>query len=131
MFMKKIKNRIQVVLINLFFNCFFAFLEKKIIHKIEIKITESFFKLINVENLSDDDLKLLHEDKREALIGVKWFKYNQWLKDPILSECYAKVHWQLNGENYMRYTREYYREIEKRVYMMRPDLMKKYYSHNN
>jgi len=129
--MKKIKNRIQVVLINLFFNCFFAFLEKKIIHKIEIKITKSFFKLINVENLSDDDLKLLHEDKREALIGVKWFKYNQWLKDPILSECYAKVHWQLNGENYMRYTREYYREIEKRVYMMRPDLMKKYYSHNN
>jgi len=131
MFMKKIKNRIQVVLINLFFNCFFAFLEKKIIHKIEIKITESFFKLINVENLSDDDLKLLHEDKREALIGVKWFKYNQWLKDPILSECYAKVHWQLNGENCKRYTREYYREIEKRVYKMRPDLMKKYYSHNN
>jgi len=131
MFMKKIKNKIQVVLINLFFNCFYAFLEKKIIHKIEIKITESFFKLINVENLSDDDVKLLHEDKREALIGVKWFKYNQWLKDPILSECYAKVHWQLNGENYTRYTREYYREIEKRVYMMRPDLMKKYYSHNN
>ena len=131
MFMRKIKNRIQVVLINLFFNHFLEFLNKKIIYKIETKLTEFFFKLINIENLSDDDLKLLNEDKRYTLIGGTWEIYNQWLKDPVLSECYAKVHWQLNGENYIRYTREYYREIEKRVYMMRPDLMKKYHSHNN
>jgi len=131
MFMKKIRNRIQVVLINLFFNYFLEFLNKKIIYKIETKLTESFFKLINIENLSDDDLKLLNEDKRYTLIGGTWEMHNQWLKDPVLSECYAKVHWQLNRENYIRYTREYYREIEKRVYMMRPDLMKKYHSHNN
>jgi len=131
MFMKKIKNRIQVVLINLFFNCFLTFLEKKIIRKIETKITESFFKLINVENLSDDDLKFLNEDKRYALIGGTWERHNKWMKDPALSECYAKVHWELNRENYTRYTRKYYKEIEKRVYMMRPDLMKKYHSHNN
>ena len=73
----------------------------------------------------------LEEDKRRDIIGGEWFKYNQWMKDPTLSECWARVHWQLNKEYYVRYSREYYKEVEKRVYMMRPDLMKKYYSHNN
>jgi hypothetical protein len=40
------------------------------------------------------------------------------------------LHWQLNKECYVRYSKEYYKEVEKRVYEMRPDLMKKYYSHN-
>ena len=37
----------------------------------------------------------------------------------------------LNKEYYVRYSKEYYKEVEKRVYEMRPELMKKYYSHNN
>jgi hypothetical protein len=65
------------------------------------------------------------------IIGGQWFKYNQWMRDPALSECWARVHWQLNKECYLRYSKEYYREVEKRVYMMQPELMKKYYSHNN
>jgi hypothetical protein len=53
------------------------------------------------------------------------------MRDPVLSECWARVHWQLNKEYYVRYSKEYYKEVEKRVYEMRPELMKKYYSHNN
>ena len=70
-------------------------------------------------------------ERKIEIIGEEWFKYNQWMRDPALSECWARVHWQLNKECYLRYSKEYYREVEKRVYIMRPELMKKYYSHNN
>jgi hypothetical protein len=53
------------------------------------------------------------------------------MKDLILNECYGRVHFHLNKENYIRYSKEYYREVEKRVYMIHPEIMKKYYSHNN
>ena len=71
------------------------------------------------------------DNKVHKIKGEEWFKYNQWMRDPVLSECWAKVHWQLNKEYILRYSKEYYREVEKRVYIMRPELMKKYYSHNN
>jgi len=117
MFMRKKIYKLEGILIRFFYNYFIKFVEKELIKKIKLKLIS---RLVKIECVDDEDL-----------IRREWFKYNQWLKDPILSECYAKVHWQLNGENYTRYTREYYKEIEKRVYMMRPDLMKKYYSHNN
>ena len=131
MFMKKITERVhkvEALLIRNFYYIFIKFVEKKIIDKIKLKLT---LRLIEIETAPEPYFNELDEEKRMEIIGGEWFKYNQWMRDPTLNECWARVHWQLNSEYYIRYSREYYREVEKRVYMMRPDLMKKYYSHNN
>ena len=131
MFMKKITERVhkvEALLIRNFYYIFIKFVEKKIIDKIKLKLT---LRLIEIETAPEPYFNELDEQKRMEIIGGEWFKYNQWMRDPTLNECWARVHWQLNSEYYIRYSKEYYREVEKRVYMMRPDLMKKYHSHNN
>lgn len=129
--MKKITERahkVEAFLIRTFYYVFIKFIEKKIINKIKLKLT---LRLIEIETAPEPYFNELDEQKRMEIIGGEWFKHNQWMKDPYLNECWARVHWQLNSEYYIRYSKEYYREVEKRVYMMCPDLMKKYYSHNN
>jgi hypothetical protein len=121
-------HKVEAILLRFFYNFFIKFFEKKIINKIKINLA---LRLVKIESASDEILNDLDEDKRRNIIGNEWFKYNQWMRDPVLSECWARVHWQLNKEYILRYSKEYYREVEKRVYMMRPELMKKYYSHNN
>ena len=131
MFIKKITERvhkIEAFLIRNFYYIFIKFIEKKIINKIKLKLT---LRLIEIEIAPEPYFNELDEQKRMEIIGGEWFKHNQWMRDPILNECWARVHWQLNSEYYIRYSKEYYREVEKRVYMMRSDLMKKYHSHNN
>ena len=131
MFMKKITERahkVEAFLIRNFYYIFIKFIEKKIIDKIKLKLT---LRLIEIETAPEPYFNELDEQKRMEIIGGEWFKHNQWMRDPTLNECWARVHWQLNSEYYIRYSKEYYREVEKRVYMMRPDLMKKYHSHNN
>ena len=129
--MKKITERVhkvEALLIRNFYYIFIKFVEKKIIDKIKLKLT---LRLIEIETAPEPYFNELDEQKRMEIIGGEWFKHNQWMRDPTLNECWARVHWQLNSEYYIRYSKEYYREVEKRVYMMRPDLMKKYHSHNN
>lgn len=129
--MKKITekvNKVEAFLIRNFYYIFIKFIEKKIINKIKLQLT---LRLIEIETAPEPYFNELDEQKRLEIIGGEWFKYNQWMRNPTLGECWARVHWQLNKECYVRYSREYYKEVEKRVYMMRPDLMKKYYSHNN
>ena len=129
--MKKITekvNKVEAFLIRNFYYIFIKFIEKKIINKIKLQLT---LRLIKIETAPEPYFNELDEQKRLEIIGGEWFKHNQWMRNPTLSECWARVHWQLNKECYVRYSREYYKEVEKRVYMMRPDLMKKYYSHNN
>ena len=131
MFIKKITkkaHKVEALLLRTFYNFFIKSFEEKIINKIRLKI---ILRLIKIETVPEPYFNELDEQKRLEIIGGEWFKYNQWLRNPTLSECWARVHWQLNKECYVRYSREYYKEVEKRVYMMRPDLMKKYYSHNN
>jgi len=131
MFMKKITeklNKVEAFLLRNFYNFFIKSFEEKIINKIRLKIV---LRLIKIETTPETYFNELEEQKRLEIIGGQWFKYNQWMRDPALSECWARVHWQLNKECYLRYSKEYYREVEKRVYIMRPELMKKYYSHNN
>jgi hypothetical protein len=131
MFMKKITeklNKVEAFLLRNFYNFFIKFFEEKIINKIRLKIV---LRLIKIETTPEPYFNELEEQQRLEIIGGEWFKYNQWMRNPALSECWARVHWQLNKECYLRYSKEYYREVEKRVYIMRPELMKKYYSHNN
>ena len=131
MFMKKITeklNKVEAFLLRNFYKFFIKSFEEKIINKIRLQI---ILRLIKIETTPEPYLNELEEQKRLEIIGGEWFKYNQWMRNPTLSECWARVHWQLNKECYVRYSREYYKEVEKRVYMMRPELMKKYYSHNN
>ncbi len=131
MFMKKITeklNKVEAFLLRNFYKFFIKSFEEKIINKIRLQI---ILRLIKIETTPEPYLNELEEQKRLEIIGGEWFKYNQWMRNPTLSECWARVHWQLNKECYVRYSREYYKEVEKRVYMMRPDLIKKYYSHNN
>jgi hypothetical protein len=131
MFMKKITeklNKVEAFLLRNFYNLFIKSFEEKIINKIRLKIV---LRLIKIETTPEPYFNELEEQKRLEIIGGEWFKYNQWMRNPVLSECWARVHWQLNKECYLRYSKAYYREVEKRVYMMRPELMKKYYSHNN
>jgi hypothetical protein len=129
--MKKITeklNKVEAFLLRNFYNFFIKSFEEKIINKIRLKIV---LRLIKIETTPEPYFNELEEQKRLEIIGGEWFKYNQWMRNPTLSECWARVHWQLNKECYLRYSKAYYREVEKRVYMMRPELMKKYYSHNN
>jgi hypothetical protein len=129
--MKKITeklNKVEAFLLRTFYKCFIKPIEEKIINKIRLKIV---LRLIKIETAPEPYFNELDEQKRLEIIGGEWFKYNQWMRNPVLSECWARVHWQLNKECYLRYSKAYYREVEKRVYMMRPELMKKYYSHNN
>jgi len=129
--MKKITekvNKVEAFLIRNFYYIFIKFIEKKIINKIKLQLT---LRLIKIETAPEPYFNELDEQKRLEIIGGEWFKHNQWMRDPVLSECWARVHWQLNKEYILRYSKLYYREVEKRVYMMRPELMKKYYSHNN
>jgi hypothetical protein len=129
--MKKITeklNKVEAFLLRNFYNFFIKSFEEKIINKIRLKIV---LRLIKIETTPEPYFNELEEQKRLEIIGGEWFKYNQWMRNPVLSECWARVHWQLNKECYLRYSKAYYREVEKRVYMMRPELMKKYYSHNN
>jgi len=131
MFIEKITkkaHKVEALLLRTFYNLFIKSFEEKIINKIRIKIV---LRLIKIETSPEPYFNELDEKKRLEIIGGEWFKHNQWMKDPTLNECWARVHWQLNSEYYIRYSKEYYREVEKRVYMMRPDLMKKYHSHNN
>ena len=121
-------HKAEGILLRFFYNFFIKSFEEKIINKIRLKIV---LRLIKIEQASNSYFNDLDEKKRIEIIGEEWFKYNQWMRDPVLSECWAKVHWQLNKEYILRYSKEYYREVEKRVYIMRPELMKKYYSHNN
>jgi len=131
MFIERIiKNahKAEALLLRNFYKFFIKSFEEKIINKIRLKIV---LRLIKIETAPEPYLNELDEKKRLEIIGGEWFKYNQWMRDPVLSECWARVHWQLNKECYLRYSKEYYREVEKRVYMMKPELMKKYYSYNN
>jgi len=131
MFIERIiKNahKVEAILLRFFYNFFIKSFEEKIINKIRLKVV---LRLIKIETAPEPYFNELDEQKRLEIIGGEWFKYNQWMRDPVLSECWARVHWQLNKEYYVRYSREYYKEVEKRVYAMRPELMKKYYSHNN
>jgi hypothetical protein len=121
-------HKAEGILLRFFYNFFIKSFEEKIINKIRLKIV---LRLIKIETAPEPYFSELDEQKRLEIIGEEWFKYNQWMRDPTLSECWARVHWQLNKECYVRYSKEYYKEVEKRVYMMRPELMKKYYSHNN
>ena len=131
MFIKKITekaHKVEALLLRTFHNFFIKSFEEKILNKIRFKIV---LRLLKIETTPEPYFNELDEQKRLEIIGGEWFKHNQWMRNPTLSECWARVHWQLNKECYVRYSREYYKEVEKRVYMMRPDLMKKYYSHNN
>ena len=131
MFIERIiKNahKAEALLLRNFYKFFIKSFDEKIIYKIRLKIV---LRLIKIEPTPEPYLNELDEQKRLEIIGGEWFKYNQWMRDPVLSECWARVHWQLNKEYYVRYSKEYYKEVEKRVYAMRPELMKKYYSHNN
>ena len=131
MFIKKITKKaykVEAFLLRNFYKFFIKSFEEKIINKIRLKIV---LRLIKIETAPEPYFNELEEQKRLEIIGGEWFKYNQWMRNPTLSECWARVHWQLNKECYLRYSKAYYREVEKRVYMMRPELMKKYYSHNN
>jgi len=121
-------HKVEAALIRSFNHYFIKNFEIKIMNKIKLKLA---LRLFEIEPENHELLNEIDETKRRDIIGNEWFKYNQWMRDPVLSECCAKVHWQLNRENYIHYTREYFQEIEKRVYMMRPEIMKKYYSHNN
>ena len=121
-------HKAEAILLRFFYNFFIKSFEEKIINKIRLKIV---LRLIKIETAPEPYFNELDEKKRLEIIGEEWFKYNKWMRDPALSECWARVHWQLNKECYLRYSKEYYREVEKRVYMMQPELMKKYYSHNN
>jgi hypothetical protein len=121
-------HKAEAILLRNFYNLFIKSFEEKIINKIRLKIV---LRLIKIETAPEPYFNELDEQKRLEIIGGEWFKYNQWMRNPTLSECWARVHWQLNKECYVRYSREYYKEVEKRVYEMRPELMKKYYSHNN
>ena len=131
MFIERIiKNayKAEALLLRNIYKFFIKSFEEIIINKIRLKIV---LRLIKIETAPEPYLNELDEQKRLEIIGGEWFKYNQWMRDPVLSECWARVHWQLNKEYYVRYSKEYYKEVEKRVYAMRPELMKKYYSHNN
>ena len=131
MFIEKITkkaHKVEALLLRTFYKFFIKSFEEKIINKIRLKIV---LRLIKIETTPEPYFNELEEQKRLEIIGGEWFKYNQWMRNPTLSECWARVHWQLNKECYLRYSKAYYREVEKRVYMMRPELMKKYYSHNN
>ncbi len=131
MFKEKIKikaQKVEAFLLRTFYYFFIKFIDEKIIRKIKIKIA---LRLIKIETVPEPYFNELNEEKRLEIIGGEWLKYNQWIKDPILSECWVRVNWQLNKECILRYSKEYYREVEKRVYMMQPKLMKKYYSNNN
>ena len=121
-------HKVEALLLRTFYKFFIKPIEEKIINKIRLKIV---LRLIKTETAPEPYFNELDEEKRKEIIGGEWFKYNQWIRDPVLNECWARVHWQLNKEYILRYSKVYYREVEKRVYMMRPDLMKKYYSHNN
>ena len=121
-------HKAEAILLRNFYKFFIKSFEEKIINKIRLKIV---LRLIKIETTPEPYFNELDEEKRKEIIGGEWFKHNQWMRDPTLNECWARVHWQLNSEYYIRYSKEYYREVEKRVYMMRPDLMKKYHSHNN
>jgi hypothetical protein len=125
---KKKAHKVEAILLRFFYNFFIKFFEKKIINKIKINLA---LRLVKIESASDEMLNDMDEDKRREIIGNEWFKYNQWMRDPVLNECSARVHFQLNREHCIRYSREYFREIEKRVYNEFPEIMKKYYSHNN
>ena len=122
------KHKVEALLLRTFYKLFIKPIEEKIINKIKLKIV---LRLIKTETAPEPYFNELDEEKRKEIIGGEWFKYNQWMRDPVLSECWARVHWQLNKEYVLRYSKEYYREVEKRVYIMQPELMKKYYSHNN
>ena len=121
-------HKAEGILLRFFYNFFIKSFEEKIINKIRLKIV---LRLIKIETAPEPYFSELDEQKRLEIIGGEWFKYNQWMRDPVLNECYGRVHFQLNKEYYVRYSKEYYKEVEKRVYEMRPELMKKYYSHNN
>jgi hypothetical protein len=129
--MKKITekvNKVEALLLRTFYKIFIKPIEEKIINKIRLKVV---LRLIKIETAPEPYFNELDEEKRKEIIGGEWFKYNQWMKDPVLNECWARVDCQLYKEYILRYSKVYFREVEKRVYMMRPELMKKYYSHNN
>ena len=131
MFIEKITekaHKVEALLLRTFYKFFIKSFEEKIINKIRLKIV---LRLIKIETAPEPYFNELDEQKRLEIIGGEWFKYNQWIKDPVLNECWARVHWQLNKEYILRYSKVYYREVEKRVYIMQPELMKKYYSCNN
>ena len=129
--MKKITekvNKVEALLLRTFYKFFIKPIEEKIINKIRLKIV---LRLIKIETAPEPYFNELDEEKRKEIIGGEWFKYNQWMKDPVLNECWARVDCQLYKEYILRYSKVYFREVEKRVYIMKPELMKKYYSHNN
>ena len=129
--MKKITekvNKVEALLLRTFYKFFIKPIEEKIINKIRLKMV---LRLIKIETAPEPYFNELDEEKRKEIIGGEWFKYNQWMKDPVLNECWARVDCQLYKEYILRYSKVYFREVEKRVYNMRPELMKKYYSHNN
>jgi len=121
-------HKVEAFLLRNFYKFFIKSFEEKIINKIRLKIV---LRLIKIETAPEPYFNKLDEEKRKEIIGGEWFKYNQWMKDPVLNECWARVDCQLYKEYILRYSKVYFREVEKRVYMMRPELMKKYYSCNN
>jgi hypothetical protein len=122
------KHKVEALLLRTFYKFFIKPIEEKIINKIRLKIV---LRLIKIETAPEPYFNELDEEKRKEIIGGEWFKYNQWMKDPVLNECWARVDCQLYKEYILRYSKVYFREVEKRVYIMKPELMKKYYSHNN
>jgi len=131
MFIKKITkkaHKVEALLLRTFYKFFIKPIEEKIINKIRLKIV---LRLIKIETAPEPYFNELDEEKRKEIIGGEWFKYNQWMRNPILNECWARVDYQLYKEYILRYSKVYFREVEKRVYIMQPELMKKYYSCNN
>ena len=122
------KHKVEALLLRTFYKFFIKPIEEKIINKIRLKIV---LRLIKIETAPEPYFNELDEEKRKEIIGGEWFKYNQWMRDPVLNECWATVDCQLYKEYILRYSKVYFREVEKRVYIMKPELMKKYYSHNN
>ena len=122
------KHKVEALLLRTFYKFFIKPIEEKIINKIRLKIV---LRLIKIETAPEPYFNELDEEKRKEIIGGEWFKYNQWMRDPVLNECWARVDCQLYKEYILRYSKVYFREVEKRVYIMKPELMKKYYSHNN
>ena len=90
MFIERIiKNahKVEALLLRNFYKFFIKSFEEKIINKIRLKIV---LRLIKIETAPEPYFNELDEQKRLEIIGKEWFKYNQWMRDPVLSECWQE-----------------------------------------
>ena len=89
--MKKITekvNKVEALLLRNFYKFFIKPIEEKIINKIRLKVV---LRLIKIETAPEPYFNELDEQKRLEIIGGEWFKYNQWIKDPLSNELLEKI----------------------------------------